>query len=95
MRPHYFFHDITFYNYPYTFGLLLGVSLYAEYLERGKDFVPEYIEFLSIVGMGTVADLTAKFDMDLRDPAFWQRGLDVIVQRIERYSSLSELKEDK
>jgi len=89
-RPHFFIHDRSFYNYPYTFGLLLGIGLYAVYQERGKDFIPQYIKFLSNVGMGTAADLAAKFDMDLRDPAFWQRGLDVILQRIERYSSLTE-----
>jgi len=89
-RPHFFIHDISFYNYPYTFGLLLGVGLYAVYQERGKDFIPQYIEFLSSVGTGRAADLAAKFDMDLRDPAFWQSGLDVIVQRIEHYSNLNE-----
>jgi oligoendopeptidase F len=89
-RPHFFIPNLTFYNYPYTFGLLLGIGLYAMYQERGKDFIPQYIEFLSSVGTGRAADLAAKFDMDLRDPDFWQRGLDVIVQKIERYSSLSE-----
>lgn len=89
-RPHFFIPGRSFYNYPYTFGLLLGIGLYAVYQERGKDFIPQYIEFLSNVGMGRAADLAAKFDMDLHDPAFWQRGLDVIVQRIERYSSLTE-----
>ena len=89
-RPHFFIHDRSFYNYPYTFGLLLGIGLYAVYQERGKDFIPQYIEFLSNVGTGRAADLAVKFDMDLRDPGFWQRGLDVIVQRIERYASLSK-----
>jgi len=89
-RPHIFLHDLSFYNYPYTFGLLLGIGLYAVYVDRGKDFVPQYIEFLSSAGMGKAADLAARFDMDLRDPAFWQHGLDVIIQRIERYASLSE-----
>jgi pepF/M3 family oligoendopeptidase len=87
--PHLFLYDLSFYNYPYTFGLLLGIGLYAVYQERGNDFIPQYMEFLSSTGMGTAADLAAKFDMDLRDPGFWQRGLDVIVQRIERYSSLA------
>jgi len=89
-RPHLFLNELAFYNFPYTFGLLLGTGLYAVYQERGKDFVPQYIEFLSSAGMGTAADLAARFDMDLHSPTFWQGGLDVIVQRIERYASLSE-----
>ena len=61
-RPHFFIHDRSFYNYPYTFGLLLGIGLYAVYQERGKDFIPQYIEFLSSVGTGRAGDLAAKFE---------------------------------
>ena len=90
-HPHFYFPDLSFYNYPYTFGLLLGVGLYAVYKERGSDFIPQYMEFLGSTGMGTAADLAANFDMDLRNPGFWRGGLDIIGQRIERYSSISRV----
>lgn len=88
--PHFYIPDISFYNYPYTFGLLLGVGLYAVYKERGSDFVPQYIEFLSSTGTGNAADLAAQFGIDLRDPGFWEDGLAVIGQRIARYAELSD-----
>ncbi len=88
-HPHLFLPDLSFYNYPYTFGLLLGAGLYAVYQERGRDFIPQYMEFLGSTGTGRAADLAAKFGMDLHDPGFWERGLAVIVKRIERYAGLS------
>lgn len=87
---HLFFYNISFYNYDYIFGLLFCIGLYAVYEDRGSEFVPQYMELLASAGKGTAADLAAKFDIDLRSPGFWERGLAVIGQRIDRYASLIE-----
>ena len=39
-KPHYYSANLSFYNYPYAFGLLFGVGLYAIYQQRGAAFVP-------------------------------------------------------
>ena len=41
-KPHYYRTDISFYNYPYAFGLLFGMGLYALYQQRGPAFVADY-----------------------------------------------------
>ena len=41
-KPHYYGTRLSFYNYPYAFGLLFGLGLYAIYRERGTSFVPQY-----------------------------------------------------
>lgn len=87
--PHLFFNSLSFYNYGYTFGLLLGVGLYAVYQERGQEFVPQYMEFLSSTGKGNAADLATQFDIDLRSPSFWEQGLNIIAERIDRYAELT------
>jgi pepF/M3 family oligoendopeptidase len=92
-KPHYYRTDLSFYNFPYAFGLLFGLGLYAVYQERGADFVPEYDELLRSTGEGTAADLAARFGLDIRQRAFWEDSLEVIGQRIERYEELSRLRE--
>jgi pepF/M3 family oligoendopeptidase len=52
MKPHYYYSDLHFYNYPYAFGLLFGLGMYAVYLREGRAFVPRYKELLRATGEG-------------------------------------------
>jgi oligoendopeptidase F len=88
-KPHYYDPGLSFYNYPYAFGLLFGTGLYAIYQQRGADFVPDYVNLLASTGLGTAADLAARFDIDLRTPEFWQDSLKVIEKQIDRYVALA------
>jgi pepF/M3 family oligoendopeptidase len=87
-KPHYYRPGLSFYNFPYAFGLLFGIGLYAVYQERGAAFIPEYKQLLASTGEGTAADLAARFGIDIRKPAFWENSLKVIAERIERYRAL-------
>jgi pepF/M3 family oligoendopeptidase len=60
-KPHYYHPELSFYNFPYAFGLLFSLGLYAIYQERGKSFLPEYDELLRRTGEGTSAKLAARF----------------------------------
>jgi oligoendopeptidase F len=87
-KPHYYIPGISFYNYPYAFGLLFSTGLYAIYKERGDAFIPEYKDLLASTGQGTAADLAARFGIDLRSPDFWEGSLEVIREKIDRYVAL-------
>ena len=87
-KPHYYYPHLSFYNFPYTFGLLFGTGLYALYKERGEQFVPDYIDLLASTGEATPAELAARFGIDIRQKDFWDASLGVIRQRIERYCTL-------
>ncbi len=87
-KPHYYSADLPFYNFPYAFGLLFGLGLYAIYQQRGADFVPDYMALLSSTGEGSAADLAARFGIDIRQKDFWARSLGVIGERIQRYIAL-------
>jgi pepF/M3 family oligoendopeptidase len=87
-KPHYYRTDISFYNFPYAFGLLFGIGLYALFQQRGPAFVPDYNALLASTGEAAPADLAARFGIDLRTPEFWQASLAVIEKRIERYLEL-------
>ena len=54
VKGHYY--SAAFYNYPYTFGLLFGVGLYAQYQREGAAFQARYDELLSRTGMANARD---------------------------------------
>ena len=88
VKPHYYSGTASFYNYPYTFGLLFGLGLYAVYRDRPERFVSEYEDLLSRTGMATAAELAEGFGIDLRAPSFWRASLELVRERIERFEKL-------
>jgi len=87
-KPHYYDMVLSFYNFPYAFGLLFGTGLYAIYQQRGADFIPDYKALLASTGMGNAADLAASFGIDIRARKFWQDSLAVIEKKVDRYCEL-------
>lgn len=90
-KPHYYSAELSFYNFPYAFGLLFGVGLYAIYQsggQRNSAFVANYQDLLASTGEGTAAHLAARFGIDIQQKAFWASSLKVIEGRIERYANL-------
>jgi pepF/M3 family oligoendopeptidase len=87
-KPHYYRPALSYYNYPYAFGLLFGIGLFAIYQKRGQDFVPDYFNLLGSTGLGNAAELAGRFHIDLREPSFWEDSLRVIEKRIDRYVAL-------
>jgi oligoendopeptidase F len=70
------------YVYAYAYGQLLALSVYAQYEERGAEFVPSYLELLSRGGSQPPEELGKVVGVDLADPEFWDGGLDIIEQRM-------------
>ena len=87
-KPHYYSAGLSFYNFPYSFGMLFGVGLYAIYEQRGADFVPDYKRLLSSTGEAPAAELAARFGIDIRQKKFWADSLAVIGKRVDRYCEL-------
>jgi oligoendopeptidase F len=87
-KPHYYRTGLSFYNFPYAFGLLFGTGLYAIYRERGPAFVPDYMNLLASTGEATAAELAARFNIDIRSRAFWEGSLAVIATQVDRYVGL-------
>jgi pepF/M3 family oligoendopeptidase len=86
LKPHYY--GSHFYNWPYTYGLLFGLGLFARYQEDPEPFRAGYDHLLSTTGMGDAAELGATFGIDVRDEAFWAASLDVIRGRIADFEAL-------
>jgi len=87
-KPHYY--GGLFYNYPYMFGLLFGLGLYARYLDDPDGFRARYDDLLSRTGMADAPTLAAEFGFDLRTPAFWRGAFDTVRQNIDQIESLAQ-----
>ncbi|GAA0076473.1 M3 family oligoendopeptidase [Clostridium sp. CTA-5] len=88
-KPHYYYADSNFYNFPYAFGLLFAKGLYAEYIKRGKSFSKDYEKLLSITGKNKIADVTKIMGIDIHDKEFWKNSLKIVQDDIERFIELS------
>jgi oligoendopeptidase F len=89
MKPHYYSSRVSFYNYPYMFGLLFGLGLYARYKEDVDAFKTSYDELLSSTGLADAATLAAQFGIDIRSVDFWRKSLDIVREDIEQFEQVT------
>lgn len=87
VKPHYY--GSAFYNWPYAFGFLFGLGLYARYGTAAEEFRAGYDDALSRCGMDQAEELAAGFGIDITDQAFWTASLDVVRDRIRQYNELA------
>lgn len=93
VKSHYYRADFAFYNYPYMFGLLFGLGLYAQYQSDPEAFKKNYDNLLASTGSADAATLAGRFGIDIRSKEFWTSSLDVIRQDIDEFVSLVETRE--
>lgn len=88
-KPHYYYADYNFYNFPYAFGLLFAKGLYAEYLKTGEPFIEKYDNLLKETGKNTIADVTSMMGIDIQSPDFWRSSLELTAKDIEKFIASS------
>ena len=87
-KGHYYSTGNSFYNYPYMFGLLFGLGLYARYQQDPAGFKAGYDELLASTGLADAATLAGRMGIDIRSPDFWRASLDTIRADIDRFEAL-------
>lgn len=89
-KLHFYISGLPFYNFPYTFGYLLSTGLYAVAgSSNGSDFAARYRQLLIATGNAeTEAAVSGTLGEDLGEPGFWQRSLDVVERRVNRFVSI-------
>jgi oligoendopeptidase F len=71
------------YVYAYAYGQLLALAVYGRYEEEGESFVPAYLDLLAAGGSRSPEDLGKIVGVDLADPGFWDRGLDIVERQLD------------
>lgn len=90
-KLHFFIDDVPFYNFPYTFGYLFSLGIYAYANEQGSSFEQEYIDLLRDTASMTTEELAQKhLGVDLTKPDFWQAGINMVLEDIQNFMELTE-----
>ncbi|MER2039048.1 MAG: M3 family oligoendopeptidase [Solibacillus sp.] len=90
--PHFYITKAPFYNFPYTFGYLFALCLFAKYKEMGTAFENAYIQLLRDSGKMSTEELVLKhLNEDITSEEFWEKGLKLCVQDVELFLQLTAL----
>jgi oligoendopeptidase F len=88
-KLHFHISGTSFYNYPYTFGYLFALGVYAQRERQGRDFYGNYVQLLRDTGRMSAEELARKYlNVDLGQEDFWQDSVNMVKRQIENYSGL-------
>ncbi|MFQ3668541.1 MAG: M3 family oligoendopeptidase [Fimbriimonadaceae bacterium] len=87
VKPHYY--GRGFYNFPYMFGLLFALGLYAIFESEPDAFRQSYDDLLSSTGLADAATLAAAYGIDIRSKAFWAGSLSVVAEDVAEFERLA------
>ncbi len=88
-KLHFFITDLSFYNFPYTFGFLLSQALFNRFQQEGPSFLPRYEAFLRESGRASCEEaVQATLGWDLRSPSFWTDAIDACGGPIDAFAAL-------
>lgn len=88
VKGHYYRAGLAFYNYPYAFGLLFALGLYARAKAEGPSFAGAYRELLRLTGRASAEEVARSAGFDIQGADFWRSGVAVIAARIDEFESL-------
>ncbi len=87
--PHFHLSDRSFYNFPYLFGYLFSLGVYAKSSTTGPDFHQRYVALLRDTGRMSVEDIASKhLDVRLDTPDFWSTTIDFLATRVDAFEVL-------
>ena len=94
-KLHFYISGLPFYNFPYTFGYLLSLGAYALAKEAGSgdDFPTRYRQLLVATGCQDAEQaVQSTLGYDLTTADFWNKSLDVVESRVDRFLKLIDAK---
>lgn len=88
-KLHFHITGTPFYNFPYTFGYLFSLGIYAHAKEKGGSFENDYIALLKDTGRMTVEELAHKhLGAELTKPDFWEAAICLCIRDVEEFLAL-------
>lgn len=88
-KLHFYITEVTFYNFPYTFGYLLSRGLYAMFKKEGSAFLPKYEAFLKMTGSDTAENVAKQtLGLDLETTAFWTQSIKSLEEPLAQFEEV-------
>lgn len=89
-KLHFYITGVPFYNFPYTFGFLFSLGIYAKALDEGKGYEEKYIALLRDTASMTVEELAFKhLQINLTKEDFWNSAIDLCIKDVEEFLALT------
>jgi oligoendopeptidase F len=90
-KLHFYITGVPFYNFPYTFGYLFSLGIYANALKEPEGFEEKYIALLKDTGSMKVEDLAEKhLGVDLKTRDFWEEAVNACMEDVEEFMRLTD-----
>lgn len=89
-KLHFSISSIGFYNYPYLFGYLFSLGIYAEKDNHGDKFNDLYTNILRDTGSMNAVELIQKhLGKSIEEKEFWQGSIDLVEKSVARFENLA------
>ena len=87
-KLHFSISELSFYNFPYTFGYLFSLGVYAQRERLAERFYPAYVALLRDTGTMTAEDVAVKhLGADLTQPDFWRQSLAIAADSVAQFEA--------
>lgn len=84
-KPHYYFPDFHFYNFPYPFALLFSKGLSSLYQQKGSDFAVIFEKMLTATGSNNIRNIFKIIGCESDDKGFYENALKMIIREIDEF----------
>ena len=89
-KLHFYLSQTSFYNFPYTFGFLFSLGLFARARKEGSQFMPRYRALLRETGSATAEEVAREIlGIDLSAPDFWRECTALIAADASAFEALA------
>jgi oligoendopeptidase F len=85
VKGHYYSPDLGFYNYPYAFGLLFALGIFAKAQDSPETFPQTYDGILEKTGWLSAVAIAKDLGYNLEDKGFWESSLGVLRKQIDTF----------
>jgi len=88
-KLHFHISGVSFYNYPYSFGYLFSLGVYARRNDLGSKFHDAYVALLRDTGRMETEELAQKhLGVDITKPDFWRASIKIVEEKVKRFESI-------
>lgn len=88
-KLHFYITELSFYNFPYSFGALFSAAVFEKARAEGPSFLPKYEELLRLTGSDTCEGVARRsLGVDLEQPDFWRTAMAGIERDLDEFEKL-------
>ncbi len=88
-KLHFYISELSFYNFPYLFGYLFSLGVYARKDLADGDFFERYVALLRDTGRMKAEDIAVRhLNSDLTEKTFWRETMTSLEARVDAFEDL-------